>query len=161
MNAEYNGSCSLSVGNSTLPYFLTGLLSVIGLLSCGTLLYFNDNTVQRGLKHIDLFIPVYTTPTFYLIVVGTMFGVFSIIGFEKIDIICTSPFLSLHLFLPVSLCPCVPLLSVSYSLTPTAVTIKNILIEARSLPLSSNNKHIRHFFSLLLLPSFIFTSSII
>ena len=74
MNAEYNGSCSLSVGNSTLPYFLTGLLSVIGLLSCGTLLYFNDNTVQRGLKHIDLFIPVYTTPTFYVIVVGTMFG---------------------------------------------------------------------------------------
>ena len=69
-----------TIGNAPVPYFVCGVIAILGLVQLGSTLYKSDNTVMRGLKSIDLILPVYVIPVWYVLTIGIIVGVSNIIG---------------------------------------------------------------------------------
>ncbi len=68
------------IGMAPVPYFMCGLLATIGLLYIGWTLYWNQNTMQLGMKDIDVILPVYSAPVWTILAVGVLVGVTNIVG---------------------------------------------------------------------------------
>ena len=69
------------IGFSPLPYFVFGCATVVGLSAVAISLYRSGNTTRRGLKNIDVILPVYKNAVYYVLIVGIIVGGTNIAGF--------------------------------------------------------------------------------
>ena len=72
-----------AVGYSSMPYFICGTVATIFLLYVAWNLYVTRNTVRRGMKSIDVILPMYQFPVWYVITVGIIIGITNIIGIQQ------------------------------------------------------------------------------
>jgi hypothetical protein len=81
-----NCSSLLSVGYSPMPYFLCGTIGTSLLLYVAWSLYTSRNTIQRGMKSIDVILPMYQIPVWYVLLVGIFIGITNILGILTAEI---------------------------------------------------------------------------